>query len=111
MGEMTLRGYQRAVHEWIGTVGGKYFSPLSILAQMTEEVGEVARVVNRTYGDQTFKASDKDKDLADELAGVMFAITCMANSLELDLEGALDKHLAKITKRDAVRFEELKGAA
>lgn len=108
MPNLTLKGYQQQVHAWIGTVGGRYFSPLSQLAQLTEEVGEIARVLNRTFGEQKAKATDKDKDLADELAGALFAIACLANSQNVDLEAALTRHLDKITRRDATRFEGLK---
>jgi NTP pyrophosphatase (non-canonical NTP hydrolase) len=101
---MELKDYQRRVDEWIQSIGKGYFPPLSILAQMTEETGEVARVVNRTYGSQKAKESDLDKDLGDELGGLLFAITCLANVTKIDLGSAVERHLAKITQRDAKRF-------
>ncbi len=100
---LTLTAYQQTVDEWVKAHGG-YFSPLSQLAQMTEELGEISRVVNRTFGEQKFKATEKDKNLADEFAGLMFAIACLANTTGISLEEALQTHLAKITKRDATRF-------
>ena len=104
MSDLTLSDYQKNVDEWIATIGKGYFPPLSMLAQLTEEVGEVARVVNRTYGSQKAKESDLEKDLGDELAGVMFAMVCLANYTKIDLASAFERHLAKITQRDAKRF-------
>ena len=101
---MELKDYQQRVDAWILGIGKGYFPPLSMLAQMTEEMGEIARVVNRTYGSQKPKESDKDKDLADELAGMLFAMACLANVADIDLGDALERHLAKISKRDAHRF-------
>lgn len=100
---ITIRGAQQMVDDWIKTIGVSYFSELSQLAQLTEEVGEVARVINRTYGEQSSKKSDEDKKLADELADVLFTLICIANSTGIDLTDALDKNLAKKTKRDKKR--------
>ncbi|OIO48523.1 pyrophosphatase [bacterium (Candidatus Gribaldobacteria) CG_4_8_14_3_um_filter_42_11] len=94
------------VDDWIKTIGVSYFSELSQLAQLTEEVGEVARVISRTYGEQSFKKSDEDKKLADELADVLFTIICLANNTGVDLTDALNKNLAKKTKRDKKRHAD-----
>ena len=94
------------VDDWIKTIGVSYFSELSQLAQLTEEVGEVARVISRTYGEQSFKKSDEDKKLADELADVLFTIICLANNTGVDLTDALNKNLAKKTKRDKKRYAD-----
>jgi NTP pyrophosphatase (non-canonical NTP hydrolase) len=96
--------YQRRVDEWIKAIGKGYFPPLSQLAQLTEEVGEVARVVNRVHGSQKAKPEEAKKDLADEMAGVMFALACLANTSGVDLGVAVSAHLAKITVRDKGRF-------
>jgi len=101
--EITLKQAQQMVDDWIKTIGVSYFSPLSQLAQLTEEVGETARVINRIYGDQSFKKSDRDKELADELADVLFTLICIANSTGIDLADALNKNLQKKTKRDEKR--------
>jgi NTP pyrophosphatase (non-canonical NTP hydrolase) len=101
---LTLDQYQRQVDGWVQSIGKGYFPPLSQLAQLTEEVGEVARVVNRTYGSQKAKPEDLEKDLGDEMAGVMFALACLANNTGIDLADALERHLAKITQRDKDRF-------
>lgn len=89
--------------EWIRTYGVRYFSPLTNMAQLTEEVGEVARVISRTYGDQSFKPSDKSVDLADELADVLWVVMCIANQTGVDLTAALERNFAKKTNRDATR--------
>jgi len=104
--DITIRGAQEMVDDWIKTIGVSYFSELSQLAQLVEEVGEVARVISRTYGDQSFKKSDEGKKLADELADVLFTLICMANSTGVDLTEALNKNLAKKTKRDKKRHAE-----
>ncbi len=103
MNEITLRQYQKTVDEWIQTVGVRYFSELSNLAQLMEEVGELARIMSRTYGDQSFKPSDTGKDLADELADVLFVLTCIANQTGIDLTDAIEKNLEKKTNRDRER--------
>ncbi|HEX2859023.1 MAG TPA: nucleotide pyrophosphohydrolase [Alphaproteobacteria bacterium] len=104
MSELSLKQYQKDVDDWIQRIGKGYFPPLSMLAQLTEEVGEVARVVNRTYGSQKAKESDLEKDLGDELAGVMFAMVCLANYTKIDLTAAFERHLEKISVRDKNRF-------
>ncbi|MDD4108607.1 MAG: nucleotide pyrophosphohydrolase [Prolixibacteraceae bacterium] len=87
------------------TVGVRYFSELTNLGQLIEEVGEVARIITRTYGDQSFKQSDKGHDLGDELADVLFVLICIANQTEVDLTQALQKNLDKKTKRDGERHK------
>lgn len=105
---MTIKEAQKIVDDWIQEFGVRYFSELTNMAMLTEEVGEVARIIARQYGDQSFKASDKDKDLGDELADVMFVLICLANQTGTDLEAALRRNLEKKTKRDATRHKENK---
>ncbi len=100
---MELSAAQKMVDEWIKTVGVRYFSELTNMAMLTEEVGEVARIIARRYGEQSEKESDKDKDLGDELADVLFVLICLANQTGVDLEAALQKNLDKKTMRDADR--------
>lgn len=100
---MTLAEAQKTVDDWIRTYGVRYFSELTNMAMLTEEVGEVARIIARKYGDQSFKESDKDKDLGDELADVLFVLICLANQTGVNLEEALQKNLDKKTNRDATR--------
>lgn len=100
---MELSAAQKLVDEWIKTVGVRYFSELTNMAMLTEEVGEVARIIARRYGEQSEKESDKDKDLGDELADVLFVLICLANQTGVDLEAALQKNLDKKTMRDADR--------
>lgn len=103
---MEIKEAQRIVDKWIKTVGGKYFSELTILAQMVEEVGEVARIVSRTYGDQSFKkGEDKDK-LGEELADVLFALICLANQTGVDLTEALKKNIKYKAERDRKRHQD-----
>src|SRR5262245_54499587 len=102
---MTIAEAQQRVDDWIKTVGVRYFSELTNLAQLVEEVGEVARIISRTYGDQSFKKSDEGKSLADELADVLFVTICLANQTGVDLTDALERNLAKKTKRDATRHQ------
>jgi len=92
---MTISEAQQRVDEWIQNYGIRYFSELTNMAMLTEEVGEVARIISRKYGDQSFKASDKEVDLADELADVMFVLICLANQTGIDLQTALKKNLDK----------------
>jgi Predicted pyrophosphatase len=99
---MTITDAQKKVDSWIKTHGVRYFSELTNMAILTEEVGEVARIISRTYGDQSFKKSDKG-NLADELADVLFVLICLANQTGVDLDKALNQNLNKKTKRDAVR--------
>ena len=93
------------VDEWIRTTGVRYFSELTNMAILTEEVGEVARLMSRLYGDQSFKESDKGKELADELADVLWVLLCIANQTGVDLTEALEKNLLKKNVRDADRHK------
>ena len=102
---MTLKEAQEAVDKWINTIGVKYFSELTNMAMLTEEVGEVARIIARRYGEQSEKDSDKDKDLGDELADVLFVLLCLANQTGVDMEKALQQNLLKKTKRDVDRHK------
>jgi NTP pyrophosphatase (non-canonical NTP hydrolase) len=102
---MTLEQAQAAVDEWIKTVGVRYFNELTNMAMLTEEVGEVARIIARRYGEQSEKESDKNKDLGDEMADVLFVLICLANQTGVDLTKALKKNLEKKTIRDAERHE------
>ena len=100
--ETTLNELQRLVDEWIRTYGVRYFDPLTNMAILTEETGEVARIMARLYGEQSAKASDH-LDLADELADLLWVLTCIANQCGVNLQEALEKNLQKKTKRDATR--------
>lgn len=100
---MEIKEAQRIVDEWINTTGVRYFNELTNMAMLTEEVGEVARIIARRYGEQSFKDEDKDKDLADELADVLFVLICIANQTGTDLTEALEKNLQKKTNRDGSR--------
>lgn len=101
--EITFRQYQEIIDDWVTTVGVRYYTELTNTAILMEEVGEVARLMARLYGDQSFKASDKDKNLADELADVLFVLTCIANQTGVDLTDALHKNMEKKTVRDRER--------
>lgn len=103
---MTIEEAQAKVDAWIQEYGVRYFSELTNMAMLTEEVGEVARIIARQYGDQSFKPSDRDKVLADELADVLFVVICLANQTGIDLQDALDRNLAKKTQRDATRHKD-----
>ena len=103
MSELTIREAQEKVDQWIQSIGVRYFSELTNLAQLVEEVGEVSRIMSRTYGDQSFKESDKDVNLSDELADVLFVLICIANQTGIDLEDALQRNLEKKTLRDKDR--------
>lgn len=100
--DITIRGAQALVDEWIRTVGVRYFSPLTNMAVLTEEVGEVARIMARTYGDQSAKAGEK-LDLADELADVLWVLMAIANQTGVDLTEALRNNLDKKNVRDSKR--------
>lgn len=102
---MTIEEYQSTVDEWIKTIGVRYFNELTNMAILTEEVGEVARIISRKYGEQSFKESDKDKDLADELADVLWVVTCLANQTGVDLTAAIQKNLEKKNIRDIDRHK------
>ena len=91
---------QQVVDQWITEHGVRYFNELTNMAQLTEEVGEVARIIARRYGEQSEKESDKDKDLGEELADVLFVTICLANQTGTDLQAAFDKRMEKKTKRD-----------
>jgi NTP pyrophosphatase (non-canonical NTP hydrolase) len=100
---MKISEAQKTVDDWIKQYGVKYFSELTNMAMLTEEVGEVARIIARRYGEQSEKESDKNKDLGDELADVLFVLICLANQTGIDLEEALKKNLDKKTNRDSER--------
>ena len=103
MAEYTIRDVQRRVDEWIKTYGVRYFSELTNMAILTEEVGEVARIMARKYGDQSFKESDAKHDLADEMADVLWVLICLANQTGVDLTEAFERNLKKKTERDSER--------
>jgi NTP pyrophosphatase (non-canonical NTP hydrolase) len=105
MSQITIQDAQKQVDDWIKTVGVRYFSELTNLGQLVEEVGEVARIITRTYGDQSFKKSDEGHDLGDELADVLFVLICIANQTGIDLTEALQKNLEKKTSRDKDRHQ------
>ncbi len=100
---MTIKEAQETVDKWIKEYGVRYFNELTNMALLTEEVGELARIIARKYGEQSFKESDKDYDLADEMADVMFVLICLANQTGVDLEEAMKRNLAKKTQRDKNR--------
>jgi len=101
--DITLRKAQSAVHEWITKYGVRYFSELTNMAILTEEVGEVARIIARKYGEQSPKNNEQNNDLADELADVLWVIICLANQTGVDLNEAFRKNLEKKTDRDQFR--------
>jgi NTP pyrophosphatase (non-canonical NTP hydrolase) len=103
---MTIEDAQKAVDQWISTLGVRYFSELTNTAMLMEEVGEVARIMARQYGDQSFKASDRDVNLADEMADVLFVLICLANQTGVDLTVAFQKNLEKKTQRDNERHHK-----
>ena len=100
---MTVKELQTTVDEWIKTIGVRYFDELTNTAVLMEEVGEVARIMSRRYGEQSEKESDKNKDLGDELADVLFVLTCIANQTGVDLTTAIQKNLEKKTNGDKDR--------
>jgi NTP pyrophosphatase (non-canonical NTP hydrolase) len=100
---MTVEEAQKQVDTWIQTVGVRYFSELTNMAMLTEEVGEVARIIARRYGEQSEKESDKQKDLGDEMADVLFVLICLANQTGVNLTEALEKNMQKKSIRDAER--------
>lgn len=103
---MTIKEAQERVDKWINTTGVRYYSELTNMAILTEEVGEVARIIARQYGEQSFKESDRKKDLADELADVCWVIFCLANQTGIDLTVALEKNFDKKNVRDATRHKD-----
>lgn len=100
---MTIEEAQKQVDEWINTVGVRYFNELTNTAILMEEVGELARIMARKYGEQSFKASDKDKDMADEMADILWVLICLANQTGVDLTTALEKNFEKKSIRDKDR--------
>lgn len=100
---MTIREAQKTVDDWISTTGIRYFNELTNMAILSEEVGEVARIIARQYGEQSFKRTDEDMELADELADVMFVVICLANQTGIDLTEALERNLRKKSSRDSDR--------
>ena len=103
---MTIAEAQHTVDEWIRSTGVRYFNELTNMAILTEEVGEVARLIARQYGEQSFKESDKNRELGDELADVLFVVICLANQTGVNLTEALSRNLEKKTQRDANRHRE-----
>ncbi len=102
---MTIKEAQKTIDKWINSTGIRYFNELTNTAILMEEVGEVARIMSRKYGEQSFKESDKKVDLADEMADVLFVLMCLANQTGIDLTEALQKNLDKKTNRDLVRHK------
>lgn len=105
---MTIQEAQKTIDNWILSTGVRYFNELTNMAILTEEVGEVARIMARKYGEQSFKELDKDKDLGDELADVLFVLICIANQTGIDLTTALEKNLVKKTERDSNGIKTMK---
>jgi NTP pyrophosphatase (non-canonical NTP hydrolase) len=106
--DLTIREAQRQVDDWIKTVGVRYFNELTNLAILTEEVGELARIIARKYGEQSFKESDKKESLEDEMADVLWVLLCLANQTGTDLTEALAKNFEKKSIRDAERHKQNK---
>ena len=106
--DLTLQQAQEKVDEWIKTVGVRYFSELTNMAILTEETGELARIIARKYGDQSFKESDKNADLGDEMADILWVLICLANQTGINLTDALQKNFEKKTTRDANRHQNNK---
>jgi NTP pyrophosphatase (non-canonical NTP hydrolase) len=104
--ELTLKDLQQNVDTWIKTHGVRYFSELTNLGVLMEEVGELSRLMVRQYGDQSFKASDQGKDIADEMADVLWVLTALANQCGVDLNEAIQKNIDKKTQRDAERHKQ-----
>ncbi|MCE5332029.1 MAG: nucleotide pyrophosphohydrolase [Bacteroidales bacterium] len=100
---ITIEEAQKQVDEWIKAYGVRYFSELTNMAVLTEEVGELARVISRTYGDQSFKNSDKEFNLSDEMADVLWVLICLANQTGVNLTEAFEKNIQKKTERDKTR--------
>ncbi len=105
---MNIQNAQKIVDDWINAHGVRYFNELTNMAQLTEEVGEVARIIARRYGEQSEKESDKDKDLSEELADVMFVVLCLANQTGIDLQDAFDKRMESKANRDHDRHHNNK---
>lgn len=105
LNRLSIDEAQTRVDEWIKTVGVRYYSELTNMAVLTEEVGELAKIMARTYGDQSFKKSDLEKNLADEMADILFVLICLANQTGVNLTEAFHKNLEKKTQRDAERHK------
>ena len=105
---MTIEEAQAQVDNWIKTYGVRYFNELTNMAILTEEMGEVARIISRRYGEQSFKSNEKDKDLGDEMADVLWVLLCLANQTGVDLTKALEKNFEKKSLRDMERHRENK---
>ena len=108
MSQISIKKAQEQVDQWIKTHGVRYFNELTNMAILTEEVGEVARIISRQYGEQSFKKKESDKELSDELADVLFVVICLANQTGIDLTKAFEKNMEKKTKRDHKRHKENK---
>jgi len=106
MDELTLKQAQQMVDSWIRTIGVRYFSELTNMAILTEEVGELARIMARKFGDQSFKEGENGDNLADEMADVLWVLLCLANQTGIDLEDALKKNIEKKTNRDSNRHKD-----
>lgn len=104
--EITLREAQQQVDVWIQTIGVRYFNELTNLGILMEEVGELSRLMVRTYGEQSFKESDRNRELGDEMADVLWVLLCLANQTGVDLTAALQKNLEKKSQRDAQRHQQ-----
>src|SRR6056300_1707107 len=100
---LSIEAAQKIVDDWINEYGVRYFDEMTNTAMLMEEVGEVARIMARRYGEQSEKESDKNKDLGDEMADVLFVLICLANQTGIDLESAIQKNFEKKTKRDSTR--------
>lgn len=103
---MTLQELQDSVDRWIKEYGVRYFNELTNMAILTEEVGEVARIIARKYGEQSFKESDKNNNLSDEIADVLWVLVCLANQTGIDLTEAIQRNIDKKTQRDALRHRQ-----
>jgi len=103
---MTIENAQKTVDEWIKTIGVRYFNELTNTALLMEEVGELARIMARTYGEQSSKTADKKQELGDEMADVLFVLICLANQTGTNLTEAFEKNIAKKTQRDSTRHKE-----
>ena len=102
---MTIKNAQETVDQWIKEHGVRYFNELTNMAMLTEEVGELARIIARKYGEQSFKEKDKDHNMADEMADILWVLICLANQTGIDLTKALKQNLEKKTKRDNKRHK------
>lgn len=105
MTDLTIKSAQQKVDDWINTIGVRYFSELTNMTILTEEVGELARIMARKYGDQSFKNGESAESLSDEMADVLWVLICLANQTGIDLEQALIKNIEKKSKRDASRHK------